>query len=220
MSDHTVRRRGTDSSGRGIYASDRMWDWWLDVVDELGFTPVITQGAWMTLAGGGANQSAGYHDGGGCFDLRLWDRTEDERQRLVRVVRSRGAAYWERYPSQGFELHAHLVLGSDHDIDDGAFWQWQQYIAGRNGLASGGSDYHWRPSPLVLTPPKEDPMADYAEQLDRIEEKVEKLAAAEKRRNVASIERLKGLRDKVRSGQAATAEDLEEIVGLLEDADA
>jgi len=170
MAEWTVRRRGTDSSGRGVFASDYMWAWWLRCVDQLGFAPVIVQGAWMTMAGGGANASAGYHDGGGCFDLRLRDRTPEQRTKMIRVYRSMGAAYYERDESQGFDLHAHLCLGSDHDIDDGAFAQWREYLAGGDGLTGSAPDYHWRPDPIVTTPPPEDYMAtsEAERKLDRI----------------------------------------------------
>ena len=51
--------------------SDRLTAWWDAYVDRLGFTPTIVQGAWMIKNGGGANASAGYHDRGGCLDLRV-----------------------------------------------------------------------------------------------------------------------------------------------------
>lgn len=163
MSAWTVRRRGTDSSGRGIYASDYMWEVWLAVLAHPLIQPfahkiVITQGAWMTVAGGGAKGSAGYHDGGGCFDLRVWNLTDNEVRTLIRVLRMFGIAAWLRDKVHGgfTDAHIHLVLGTDHDLDDGAAWQWSQYLAGRNGLASSGPDYHWRPSPLVTTPPEDD----------------------------------------------------------------
>lgn len=158
MSKWDVKRRGTDSSGRGIYASDYMWAWWLRCCDILGFTPTIVQGAWMTLAGGGAGQSAGYHDGGGCFDIRIRDLSAAQRDRCIHVFRSMGAAYYERYESQGFDLHAHLCLGSDADIDDGAMNQWREYLAGGDGLTGTAPDYHWRPNPIVTNPPPEDDM--------------------------------------------------------------
>lgn len=156
MAAHTVRRRGTDSSNRGIFASDYMWEWWLAVVAELGFEPVITQGAWMTLAGGGAGASAGYHDGGGCFDLRVRDLTPAQVLRVINVIRHRGGAGWLRNLQHGGfdDPHIHLVLGTDYDLDDGAAYQWRDYIAGGDGM--DGSDYHPRPHPLVTTPPEDD----------------------------------------------------------------
>lgn len=163
MSAWTVRRRGTDSSGRAIFASDYMWAVWLLVLAHPLIKPfahkiTITQGAWMTLAGGGANASAGYHDGGGCFDVRVWNLTDAEVRTLIRVLRLFGIAAWLRNLKHGGfkDAHIHLVLGTDHDLDDGAAWQWREYVAGRNGLASAGPDYHWRPRPLVTTPPEDD----------------------------------------------------------------
>ena len=157
MADWTVRRHGTDSSGRGIYASDYMWTWWLRCCDELGFAPTIVQGAWMTMNGGGAAASAGYHDGGGCFDLRVWNLSSKQAHVVIRVLRSNGAAAWIRDSRHGgMDPHIHFVLGSDHDVDSGAAYQWRQYLAGRDGLASNGPDYHWRPDPLVTTPPREE----------------------------------------------------------------
>ena len=89
-SDSTVRRRGTDTSGRAIWMSDRLAAWWDGYVDRLGFTPTIVQGAWMIKNGGGADASAGYHDRGGCLDLRTWDKTPVQQEAMVRVAREGG----------------------------------------------------------------------------------------------------------------------------------
>lgn len=177
MPDFTVTRHGTDSSGRGIYASAYMWDWWLGVLDALTFAPTITQGAWMTLNGGGALDSAGYHDGGGCFDLRVWDLTDKQVSTLIRTIRAHGAAAWLRNPQHGGfdDPHIHLVLGTDADIDDGAAYQWRDYIADGDGM--GGRDYHPRPNPLVLTPPEVD-MPLNKDDLDKIEAIATKAATA------------------------------------------
>lgn len=172
MADWSVSRRGTDSSGRGIYASDYMWAWWQQVladplVAKFADAVVITQSAWMTLNGGGASASAGYHDGGGCFDLRVWNLTETQVHVLIRAIRRNGAAAWLRNLAHGgfTDPHIHLVLGTDYDIDDGAAFQWRDYIAGGDGM--GGSDYHPRPRPLVTTPPEVDmPLTDA--ELDKI----------------------------------------------------
>lgn len=156
MTDFTVRKFGTDSSGRGIYATDYMWSWWLAVCSELGFTPVITQGAFMVRAGGGAVDSAGYHDAAGTFDLRVWNLTDAQVAKAIRVLRSNGAAAWHRDVAHGgfTDEHIHFVLGSDKPLSTGAAYQWAEYLAGRDGM--GGPDYHWRPTPLVTTPPKRD----------------------------------------------------------------
>lgn len=149
-----VVRVGTDSSGRPIYMTRYMRRWWRRVCIRLGFTPVITQGAWMSKAGGGAAASAGYHDAGGCLDLRVWNLTPAQQERTIRTLRAMGAAAWLRDQRHGMEPHIHLVLGSDADLAEGAALQWADYRAGRDGLSSAGPDYHWRPNPLVLTPPR------------------------------------------------------------------
>lgn len=201
MALHTVRRRGTDSSSRPIFASDYMWAWWERVCDELGFTPTIVQGAWMTMAGGGAGASAGYHDGGGCFDLRTWDRTSTEVSQIIRVTRRLGAASWVRDKVHGnMDPHLHFVLGSDFDIDDGAFWQWQRYLAGRDGLSSDGPDYHWRPDPIVTRPPEDEMNAAQEKKLDDLRDEVARIHKRldnERERDAAERERDRKHLDKV-----------------------
>jgi hypothetical protein len=72
--------------------------------------------------------------------------------------------------------HIHLVLGTDYDLDDGAAYQWRDYINGGDGM--GGSDYHPRPHPLVTTPPEDDmPLNDADKKW--IEQTVTKAVAAE-----------------------------------------
>lgn len=175
MPDFTVRTRGVDTSGRPLRATAYMWAWWDRVCDDLGFTPTIVQGAFM--AGHGADASAGYHDQGGCFDLRVWNLGPTQVEDVIRTCRELGAAAWLRDHRHGMDPHIHLLLGSDRPLDSGAAYQWRQYLAGRDGLAGNGPDYHWRPSPLVTTPPPEDDMANYAEQLNRIETDVEAIKA-------------------------------------------
>lgn len=156
MSDFTVVVVGTDSSGRAIKMTRYMRDWWRVTCEVLGFRPTIVQGAFME--GSGAAASAGYHDKAGCLDLRVWDLTEREQVRLIRTLRRRGAAAWLRDEKHGgMDPHIHLVLGTDQRLASGASWQWSEYQAGRNGLANQGGDYHWRPTPLVLKPPKPEP---------------------------------------------------------------
>lgn len=157
MPDFTVRRYGTDSSGRPIWMTVYMAEWWEQVEADLDFTPMIVQGAFMVRNGGGADASAGYHDAGGCLDLRTWDLTGSQVDRLVHVLREHGAAAWRRDRQHGgMDPHLHFVLGADAPLARGAASQWQAYIQGRDGLASNGPDYEWRPNPLALTPPEDD----------------------------------------------------------------
>ena len=148
----SVTRVGTDSSGRGIFMTAYMAAWWTEYCDRLGFVPAITQGAHMSRNGGGAKASVGYHDLGGALDLRTRDRTPQQRRRMIRVARRMGAAAWYRDQVHGGfqDPHLHLVVIGDRPLTSGLVWQIDEYIAGRDGLASSGPDYHWRPDPLVL----------------------------------------------------------------------
>ena len=187
-SDSTVRRRGTDTSGRAIWMSDRLAAWWDGYVDRLGFTPTIVQGAWMIKNGGGADASAGYHDRGGCLDLRTWDKTPAQQDAMVRVAREGGAGAWLRDKTAargGMDPHLHLVLGTDHDLADGARHQWGEYVAGRSGLASRGADYHPRPSPLVTTIP-----TDWGDDIMATLDEVREVIAAEVRKAVPTAEQV------------------------------
>lgn len=170
-----MQQRGTDSSSRPIRSSAECWRIWDQVVDQLGFTPTIVQGGHVGDAGAAA--SAGTH-AGDAFDLRLWDRTQAERDQMIRAFRSHGFAYWERYESQNFDLHAHMIPGPWARAGDGAAYQWQDYLAGRDGLAYHGPDYHWRPNPLVLTPPVLKGFTvdkEAAARFDRIDAKQDKI---------------------------------------------
>ena len=172
MSDGTVIYIGVDSGGRDLWMTVYMKRWWDGVVRELGWTPTIVQGAWMARNGGGASASGGFHDAGGCLDLRTWDRTAEQTQQMIRVLRLGGAAAWLRTPAQGFDEHLHLVLGSDYGLNPSAQQQWQNYLAGDAGLAGSQPDYHWRPDPIVTVPPDrymEEPVDEAQE--NRIAEK-------------------------------------------------
>lgn len=154
MSDSDVFRYGTDSSQRPVLMTRYMASWWEAICGELGFEPTIVQGAWMARVGGGAAGSAGYHDGGGCLDLRVWDRTDTQVTAMIHALRWGGAGAWLRDQAHGgFDPHIHLVLGSDHGLAPGAAWQWINYINNGDGLSGGGRDYHPRPRPIVTMPP-------------------------------------------------------------------
>lgn len=153
MGRFDVIQRGSDSSGRPVYATEHMWRWWDEVCGALGFVPTITQGAFMARAGGGASASAGYHDEAGAFDLRVWDRSPAQVDAIIRESRKRGGPAWLRNAAYGgfSDPHIHLVLADDMPLASGLRWQVAEYIAGRSGLSSRGGDYHPRPAPLVTT---------------------------------------------------------------------
>ncbi len=197
--DSDVIQTGTDSSGRPVLMTRYMQRVWQQILADPAVAPfaakvTIVQGAWMARAGGGAAASAGYHDAGGCLDVRTWNLTGGELEAFIRAARRHGFAFWRRDSRHGgMDPHAHGVLGTDHGLASGAAYQWRQYLDGRDGLASNGPDYEWRPSPLVTTPPEpeEDPMADYEADLKRIEGKVDALtqALAKIPANIAAIEK-------------------------------
>lgn len=217
-----VLNLGTDSSGRTIYATAYMRDWLAALARHLGWTPVVIQGAFMVRNGGGATRSAGYHDGGGCIDFRTRDLTAQQRVALVRECRRGGAAAWLRDSSHGgMDEHVHIVLGADYALATGAGWQWGRYLVGRDGLASDGADYHWRPDPLITIPPtawlQEDDMATYADQLDRIEAGIDRLDKRVKNTNT-KLGRANALLRKVRA-DVKDAATVAEIDDLLNDGD-
>lgn len=218
----TVIQRGTDSSGRAIKASADFWAVWDQCCDVLGFTPTIVQGGWVGSSGAAA--SADTH-AGDAFDIRLWDRTAAECDQMIRVFRSHAIAYWERYESQGFDLHAHMVPGPWAHPSGQALSQWQDYLNGRNGLASHGADYHWRPSPLVTTPPEADDMPYSEKELSEIVGKaVEKQLKPigkrldEMEKDLAGIVRRNSanLRVILKERFDATDADLDELLGPVE----
>lgn len=167
------------------------------------------------IPGGGARASAGYHDKGGCLDLRTWDHTPEQAANLVRVLREWGAGAWRRDERHGMDPHLHLVAGWDADLATGAATQWRQYLAGRDGLTSNGPDYEWRPTPLVTTPPEDD-MAQYDTQLDAIEANTRALLAGQakaQRQNAKIREKVARLNKK----GSATREDIAELAAALDD---
>lgn len=181
----TVVQRGTDSSGRPVYATEACWAVWDACCDELGFVPTIVQGGHLR---DGADASAGTHLGD-AFDLRTWDRTATERAHMIRVFRAHAFAYWERTAAQGFDPHAHMVPGPWASPAPQALDQWNDYLLGLNGLANRGNDYHPTPNPLVTTPPEdtlnatqdqrlkdvENAVTDLRQAADRIEDQQEEL---------------------------------------------
>lgn len=140
---------GTDTSGRRIVVTRRMKAAYDAVVRECGVAPVIVQGAFMAEFGGGAKESASYHDRAGCIDTRTWNLTADEQESVIRCARRVGWAVWKRDAAHGgMDEHMHWVLIDEPDMSDGAVQQVRAYLDGLDGLASGGKDYHWRPDPI------------------------------------------------------------------------
>lgn len=170
MAKNDIVRIGTDSSGRPIRASEQLRDWYNGLCFELGWKPVIVQGAWRSLDGGGASASAGTHDKDGCLDFRTRDLSEAKKRELIRTARLGGMAIWLRTPANsGMDEHAHGVLGVCEKMHEYAVSQWQEYLRGDDGLVGSGDDMHWRPDPLVTRPP-----VDWGKRQDRLKSRSDK----------------------------------------------
>jgi hypothetical protein len=166
-----VARRGTDTSGRGIFMSGWMWLCWRALLNDPRLAAfrdkiIVVQGPWMDKNGGGAADSAGFHDEGGCDDIRTWNLTTAELDLFIWVASEYGFQFWRRDPSPahgGMDSHAHCVFGSDFNLTSGA----RQQVAAlratprKDGLAGNGPDYEKRFTPIRFEPPTELLQEDY-----------------------------------------------------------
>lgn len=170
----TVKRRGTDTSDRPILMSDPLWDWHRGFMWHIGPSfrsrTYVTQGACMAWAGGGADDSAGYHNYNGALDYSLKYLSWDERVEWAVIARELGGIAWPRDEQHGgMEIHGHIAFPWDErPIDGGIFVQRDEYVAGGDGLTGGYPDYIPRPNPLVLTPPKGATMSDVLDELRQV----------------------------------------------------
>lgn len=165
---------GTDSSGRPVKMTRRMWQAYQIVDRHVGGALTIVQGAFQGT--GGADASAGTHAQSGCLDIRTWNLTTEQRNRAQRKAREIGWAAWYRTAAQGFDPHMHWLLLGERPMHADAQWQATAYRNGRNGLASNGPDDFWRPDPIPTYQYRDgDTMADYADQLKQIDAKVDRL---------------------------------------------
>jgi len=138
----------TDLDGRPIMMNRRMKAAYDVVCERLDFNPTIIQGAYMArVPGGGAEDSQGFHDAGGCIDTSTKLIDSDQERRVIHVARSIGWAVWRRDEAHGgFDEHMHWVLLGDKKAAAGALGQMTEYRAGGDGM--GGEDYHPRPDPI------------------------------------------------------------------------
>ena len=114
---------------------------------------VVTQGSWHH-----GSLSGSTHDGGGAFDLRVWNIPAAKVEPLVVELRKRNVCAWKRDKVHGgFDPHIHGIVRDEAGLASGAAWQVADYDRGNNGLqgASAGKDYHPRPAqrPFVYGPP-------------------------------------------------------------------
>lgn len=211
MPDFTVARRGTDSSGRPIYATAFYWQVWQAILDDDRIKPfahlvTVVQGAFMErVSGGGASASAGYHDKGGCFDVRTWNLSAAQQQALWDVAWEYGMCFWKRGPSAvqgGMDEHGHSIGGWDEPLDTGAEYQWWQARNGKNGLANNGPDYMRRKGKLPSFPPEHLLKKDYLMTSDA-EKKLDRIITILNTSNRNQRERDKELLDAVNAAKKA-----------------
>lgn len=108
---------------------------------------------------GTVSASGGTHDAGGALDLSIKGLSASEVDALVEYLRLYGCAAWHRTPDQGdWGPHVHAIDSGANDLSPQAAHQVSEYEAGRNGLASGGSDDGPDIRPLVPYQWQEDPM--------------------------------------------------------------
>lgn len=158
--DFTVKRWGTDTSGRPIYATVAFWTVFQAAINDPRLAAVrpkivVVQGAFMArVSGGGATASAGYHDQAGCIDVRTWNLTGAEQTLLWEVMDDYGIRFWKRDALHGgMAEHGHGLAVWDKTLAAGAALQAKQAIAGLDGLAGGGRDYMPRKHAVRTTPP-------------------------------------------------------------------
>lgn len=128
---------------------------------------VVVQGS---HGSGGAAASGSTHDAGDTADLRTRDLPSWARADLCRVLvvelRRLGWCAWFRDAAHGGFTgeHIHAVYRwAVPPLSSGARWQVGEYDAGRDGLSSGGRDYHPRPaqSPYVPNHGSEEPPVSF-----------------------------------------------------------
>jgi len=135
----------------GQRLSTRAWALIEDAAQAVGIQPgvvYVSQGGYK--GGTGAGASAGTHDKGDVFDLRIWNLPASVIEPLVVELRRRNGCAWLRDPQHGpwtsTGPHIHCVLRDSADgLSDGAKQQVRDYDDGLNGLANRQRDYHPRP---------------------------------------------------------------------------
>jgi hypothetical protein len=128
----------------------RVWDLIAAVGKENGVTLQVGQGGFK--AGSGASASAGTHDRGDVFDIRINGMSRSKCLAVVNDFREWYGDAWLRSPEFGWPAsaggsHIHVVMADSHyALSRGAQQQVTAYNNGRNGLASNARDPHPRPA--------------------------------------------------------------------------
>lgn len=128
-----------------VVLTARVWALLADAYKAVGLPEsscVVTQGSWHKGALSGTT-----HNGGGSFDLRVWNIPAAKLEPLVVALRARNVCAWKRDQAHGgFAPHIHGIVRDEAGLSSGAAFQVREYDAGRDGLSSGGKDYHARPA--------------------------------------------------------------------------
>ncbi|MFN8147921.1 MAG: hypothetical protein U0R76_10695 [Candidatus Nanopelagicales bacterium] len=134
----------TNANGVAVTLSAREWALLVDAYAAVGLpasSVVVVQGSWHHGSASGTT-----HDGGGAFDLRVWNLPASKVEPLISALRSRGVCAWKRDKAHGgFDPHIHGIDRFEAGLSRGALYQVREYDQGRDGLASQGRDYHPRP---------------------------------------------------------------------------
>jgi hypothetical protein len=134
----------------------RVWALIADASAAVGLSEPVAVGQGGYKGGGGASASAGTHDGGDVFDLRISRIPESKWVPLNTELRKRNVCAWVRSPEYGWTStgpHLHGVVRDSHDpLSPGARKQVENYDDGLNGLANEARDPFPRPAqhPYVM----------------------------------------------------------------------
>jgi hypothetical protein len=137
----------------------RVWALIADASQAIGLDEPVEVGQGGFKGGGGASASAGTHDEGDVYDLRISQIPERLWVPLAVELRKRNACAWVRSPEYGWTStgpHLHAVQRDSHyPLSRGARQQIENYDDGLNGLANGARDPHPRPEqhPFVMGAP-------------------------------------------------------------------
>lgn len=165
---------------------------------------VCTQGSYQGSSGD--PDSGTTHRLGGAVDLRWCGHPE-----CYRALRLAGMFIWHRFRWQGdWPDHFHGAPIGHPYMDYRLKAQETSYLNGGNGLGGTDDGPRLNPIPRPVWPwPQEDDMANYAEQLDRIEKQGKRTEAKVDRLTTITVKRLKALRAKI--GTRARGDDLDDV---------
>lgn len=126
----------------GQRLTQRVWDLIDHVSGMFGIDLMVGQGGFKN--GTGADASAGTHDKGDVFDIRVVNVPEHLRDDVAVAFRSWSGCAWPRDPEHGWtktDPHIHCVMRDSHyPLSPGARAQVYSYDRNLNGLANGAHD--------------------------------------------------------------------------------